>query len=299
MHRVFVTGGTGFVGRAVVSSLRAEGHIVRCLVRRGSERDLRGLESIERVEGDVRSLPMVESAMAGCDTVIHLVGIIREHPGRGMTFDRLHVGATGNVLTAAARNGVRRFLHMSALGARPGAPSRYHDTKWRAEEAVRASSFDWTIFRPSVIYGPQDGFVTPLARVVRRVPLLPLIGTGDIRLQPVPLEHVAEAFSLAVNDSATVRRTFDAGGPEPVTLNQLIDIIAAVVGRRRVRKVPLPVAPVAVVTRVLQGLAFYPISTDQLLMLSADNTCDPLPFLKAFGLSPIPLAKGIERALGR
>src|SRR3990167_4875721 len=133
IHRVFVTGATGFVGRAVVQALRAEGHLVRCLVRPGSERDLRGFEAIERVPGDVLAPQALEEAMAGCDAVVHLVGIIREHPASGATFYRVHVQGTVNVAAAAAAVGARRLLHMSALGAREGARSDYHRTKWAAE----------------------------------------------------------------------------------------------------------------------------------------------------------------------
>jgi NADH dehydrogenase len=298
MHRVFVTGGTGFVGRAVVHAVRADTHIVRCLVRRGSERDLDGFESIERVEGDVLAPQTLEAGMSGCDTVIHLVGIIREHPARGITFERIHVAGTHNVLEAAARTGVRRIVHMSALGARGGARSRYHQTKWRAEEAVRASGLQWTIFRPSIIYGRGDGFVTPLAKVVRRAPVVPVIGTGDTRLQPVPVEHVAEAFARAVDNPATVGRTFEACGPDPVTFNELLDAIGSVLGRRRVLKIRVPRGPAAVATRVLERLPFFPLTTDQLLMLEEDNTCDPTPFFQSFGLAPIPLAMGLARLLG-
>jgi uncharacterized protein YbjT (DUF2867 family) len=298
MHRVFVTGGTGFVGRAVVHAVRADTHIVRCLVRRGSERDLDGFESIERVEGDVLAPQTLEGGMTGCDTVIHLVGIIREHPGRGTTFERIHVTGTRNVLEAAARTGVTRIVHMSALGARAGARSRYHQTKWRAEEAVRASSLQWTIFRPSIIYGRGDSLVTPLAKVVRRAPVVPVIGTGDTRLQPVPVEHVAEAFARAVDDPTTVGRTFEAGGPDPVTFNELLDAIGAVLGRRRVPKIHVPLGPATVATRVLERLPFFPLTTDQLLMLEEDNTCDPAPFFQSFGLAPIPLATGLARLLG-
>ncbi len=201
-RRVFVTGATGFVGRAVVHALCAHGHSVRCLVRRGSEHDLRGFEAIERVEGDVLARRGLEEGIAGCDTLIHLVGIIREHPAAGVTFERLHTQATVRVLEAATAAGARRFIHMSALGTRPAARARYHATKWAAEEAVRASGLPWTIFRPSIIYGPGDGFVTMLARIVRRLPIVPVFGSGGSRLQPVSLRVVAEGFARALDQPA-------------------------------------------------------------------------------------------------
>src|SRR5438552_2843384 len=219
MRRVFVTGGTGFVGRAVVQALGAEGYAVRCLVRRGSERDLRGLGAIERVEGDVMARQSLDEGMAGCNAVIHLVGIIREHPASGVTFERVHTQGTINVLEAAATVGARRYVHMSALGTRVGAHSRYHRTKWAAEEVVRASPIPWTIFRPSIIYGRGDGFVSMLAGMIERLPVVPVIGTGRQRLQPVPVAHVAQGFVRALALDASVKHTYDVGGPEPVTDN--------------------------------------------------------------------------------
>ncbi|HEX5815530.1 MAG TPA: NAD-dependent epimerase/dehydratase family protein [Methylomirabilota bacterium] len=186
-RRVFITGGTGFVGRAVIQALRAEGYAVRCLVRRGSEPDLRGFGAIERVEGDVMARQTLDDGLAGCDAVVHLVGIIRERPAIGSTFERVHVQGTQNVLGAAAAAGVRRYLHMSALGARAGARSRYHRTKWAAEEAVRSSPLPWTIFRPSIVYGPGDEFVTMLRGMIEGLPVVPVIGSGRQRLQPVPV----------------------------------------------------------------------------------------------------------------
>jgi uncharacterized protein YbjT (DUF2867 family) len=298
MARVFVTGGTGFVGRAVVAALRSEGHAVRCLVRRGSERDLRGLEAIERIEGDVTVRQGLDVDIAGCDAVVHLVGIIREHPGSGVTFERIHHQATLNVLDAAAAAGVRRYVHMSALGTRPGARSRYHQTKCAAEEAVRASGMAWTIFRPAVIYGKGDGFITMLAGMVRRLPVVPVIGTGRQRLQPVPVEQVAEGFARAVTMPATAKRVFEVGGPRAVTMVELLDLIGAALGRARVRKVHIPIAPVQAAARLLHTLPGFPVTPDQLLMLQEDNTCDPEPFFRTFGLTPVPLAAGLARMLG-
>src|SRR5881296_4593232 len=296
LHRVFVTGATGFVGRAVVQALRGEGYVVRCLVRRGSEPDLRGVGAIERVEGDVLALQLLDEGMAGCGAVIHLVGIIREHIATNTTFYRVHVQGTVNVVAAAAAAGVRRYVHMSALGAREGARSRYHQTKWAADEAVHACSLPWTIVRPSVIYGRGDGFVSLLVWVVRRLPVVPLIVGG--RLQPVPVEQVAQGVARALSRPSAVKQTYEVGGPDRVTLGELVDLIGKALGRRRILKLNVPRVVVRVATRALHRLPYFPLTPDQLLMLEEDNVCDPAPFFSTFGLAPLPLATGLRQLLG-
>lgn len=297
MHRVFVTGATGFVGHSLIQALRMDGHLVRCLVRPGSERDLRGVEAIERVEGNVLAPQTLEEGMDGCDAVIHLVGIIREFPARGVTFERVHVQGTLNVLDAATAIGVRRYLHMSALGSRPGARSRYHQTKWAAEDAVRASAVPWTIFRPSIIYGPGDGFVSMLAGMIGRLPAVPVIGDGRQRLQPVPVQQVAEGFARALAIPAAVKQTYEVGGPTAVSMLELLDMIGTAMGRRRVRKVHAPLGLVRPLARLFHRLPLFPVTPDQLLMLAEDNTCEPRPFFSTVGLTPVPLAEGLARML--
>ena len=298
MHRVFVTGATGFVGRAVIQAVRQEGHVVRCLVRRGSEPDLHGFEAIERVEGDILDPPAtLEADIGGCDTVIHLVGIIREHKTRAITFERLHHLGTLNVLEASARAGARRFLHMSALGTRANARSRYHQTKWAAEEAVRASGLAWTIFRPSVIFGPGDGLVSMLSQMVRRLPVVPVIGDGRQRLQPVAVEHVALGFARAVKAEASVKHVYDVAGPDAVSMVELLQMIGAAM-HRNVRVARFPMGLMRPMTRALHRTPSFPVSPDQLLMLEEDNTGDPGPFYKTFGITPLALAQGLRTILG-
>ena len=298
-RRVFVTGGTGFVGRAVIQALRAEGYAVRCLVRRGSERDLRGFGAIERVEGDVMARQTLDEGISGCDAVVHLVGIIHERPAIGSTFERVHVQGTQNVLDAAAAAGVRRYVHMSALGVRSGARSRYHRTKWAAEEAVRSSPLPWTIFRPSIIYGRGDEFVTMLRSMLERLSIVPVIGSGRQRLQPVPVEQVARGFARALALEGTVKHSYDVGGPDAVSMVELLDAIARAMGRPRgPLKVHIPLGVVRPVTQVLYRLPGYPITPDQLLMLEEDNTCDPSAFFSTFALTPVSLAAGLRAMLG-
>jgi NADH dehydrogenase len=256
------------------------------------------MEAIERVEGDVMSPAALETDMAGCDTVIHLVGIIREDPATLSTFERIHAQGTMNVLEAAAATGVRRYVHMSALGARPNARSRYHQTKWAGEEAVRACPIPWTIFRPSIIYGRGDQFVNMLASIVRRYPVVPVIGRGQQRLQPVAVERVAEGFVRAVELEAAVKQTYEVGGPEAVTMVRLLDLIGTALGHGRVHKLHIPVGLMRAASRLLHRLPGFPLTPDQLLMLEEDNICDPQPFYSAFGLSPVPLAIGLRAMLG-
>lgn len=299
MKRVFVTGGTGFVGKAVIRALRANGFIVRCLVRPGSEANLKGFEGIERVPGDVLLPKGIEASIEGCSALVHLVGIIRERPGRGVTFERHHAVATANMVKAAEAAEVPRFLQMSALGTRPGACSRYHQTKWEAEETVRGSRLEWTIFRPSVIFGPGDGFVSMLARMIRWLPVVPVIGDGRYRLQPAPIEQVAEGFARALLRHETRGQTYEVGGPRPYAFTEILDLIGQALGKTRVRKVYQPLGLMRLLAWLLEPLPFFPLTSDQLTMLQEDNVCDPTPFFRAFDLAPLEFPAGLQRMLAR
>jgi uncharacterized protein YbjT (DUF2867 family) len=297
MQRIFVTGGTGFVGHAVVRALLAQGFLVRCLVRPGSEAALKGFESIDRVPGDVLKPDGLAASMEGCGAVVHLVGIIREYPARGITFDRLHTQATANMLAVAREAGVKRYVQMSAVGTRSGAASRYHQTKWQAEEIVRASVLDWTIIRPSLIYGQGDEFVSVLARMIRRLPAAPVLGDGQYRVQPVAVEHVAEGFVRALRLTTAVAQTYEVGGPEAWRFVDFLDQIGAAIGVPKVRKIYVPLGAVKGMTRVFGWLPFYPVTTDQLIMLEEGNVTDPRRFYTDFEITPEPLATGLARML--
>jgi NADH dehydrogenase len=298
MQRIFVTGGTGFIGRRLVRALAQSGFLVRCLVRPGSEADLKGFESIDRVPGDVLHPDGLAACAEGCAAMVHLVGIIREHRARGITFERLHIRATENMLAVAKAAGVKRFLQMSALGTRPDARAAYHRSKWRAEEAVRASGTDWTIFRPSIVYGKGDEFVSVLGGIIRRYPVVPVLGDGQYRLQPVPVEQVAEAFVHALRAPVSVGQTYAIVGPEPLRFVDILDRIGAAVGRTPVRKMRVPLGVVKLSTRALGWLPFFPVTMDQIAMLEEESVADPAHLSHDLGIAPEPLEHGLARMFG-
>jgi uncharacterized protein YbjT (DUF2867 family) len=251
---------------------------------------------VERAPGDALD-PDLPRHLGGIDAVIHLVGIIREFPARNLTFERLHVAATENVLRAMTAAGVRRIVHMSALGAGPDATTGYFASKWRAETAVRESGLDWTVMKPSVVFGPGDEFVNMLAGQVR-LPLVPVIGDGRYRLQPVAAADVAAGFARTLAAPAAAGKTYEIGGPRQYTYNELLDAIGRAVGKARVRKVHVPLALMRPMVRALERFSFFPVTGDQLSMLLMSNVCDPTPFYSDLGIAPTGLEEGIGKYLG-
>jgi len=297
--RVFVSGGTGFVGSEVVRQLVAAGHIARCLVREGSGHKLEIREGIEIHHGDVLDPPSLEKGIAGCQAVIHLVGIIREYPARGITFERLHHVATANMVAAATAGGVKRYLQMSANGARKDATSPYHRTKWAAEQAVRASTLDWTIFRPSLIFGRDGEFITLLAGLIGKLPVVPVIGDGKYRMSPVAVEDVAAGFIGALERPGTVGEVYHCCGPEDYSYDQILDLVGESLGKGKVHKLHQPLLMMKPVITLCEGLPRFPITSSQLTMLLEGNVCDPAPWAAAFALKPVSFAEGIRRILSR
>lgn len=302
---VLVTGGTGFVGREVLRQLAAAGHAARMLVRRPDSPSALALErrfGVRIVRGDALDPATLPAGMAGADAVIHLVGIISE-VGRN-TFENAHTRATENVVRAAREAGVQRHVQMSALGSRPGAASRYHRTKWAAEEIVRGSSLAWTILRPSLIYGPEDHFVNLFARLSRWSPVLPVMGAGAGLLQPVSVEATAACFVRALTEPRCEGQTIEVCGADRLSFVELLREILAVLGRRRLLlHVPLPLARLQaralefIFPRLLGQAA--PLNRDQLLMLQEDNVGDPGPATTLFGLPEESFRQGISRFLVR
>jgi uncharacterized protein YbjT (DUF2867 family) len=233
----------------------------------------------------------------GCEAVIHLVGIIREFPGKKITFKRMHFEATRNMVEAAEAQGVNRYLQMSANGTRENAKSPYHQTKWQAEEAVRSSSLEWTIFRPSLIFGPKDEFVNMLAEMIRKLPVLPVIGDGKYRMSPVAVEDVAASFVKALTLPGTVGKIFHCCGPQSYSYDELLDLIGAALGKAHVPKLHHPVFLMKPAVALLESFPAFPLTSSQMTMLLEGNECDPKDWAGALGITPKAFPEGIRRYL--
>ena len=291
--RVLVAGGAGYLGSRLVPRLVATGRSVRVLVR-GNSRVPAGAEA---ARGDLADRASLTSALAGVDTVYHLVGIIREE-GRS-TFRAVHVDGTRALVDAARAAGARRFLYVSAIGARPDAPTAYWRTKAEAESIVRASGLEWIILRPSIVFAP-DGEIFKVLAQLTAFPVVPVLGAGTARLAPIRADDLADVEVNALDRPAAWNRVHEAAGPEAMEFNELLRRAARARGRD-VALVHLPLALakpfVAALSKVAGKLS--PITPDQLAMLSEDSVADPDALRRDFGVSPRsiqPLLEGRERA---
>ncbi|MCZ6767511.1 MAG: NAD(P)H-binding protein [bacterium] len=281
--KVLLTGATGYVGSALREYLKRQGHDVRLLVRKESAHKA-PTEGYDIVEGTVFNTNACLRATDGMDTVVHLVGLIRENPSQGIVFDEYHRVATGNMLEAAKVSGVERFIHMSALGTRENARSKYHRTKWEGEQLVQKSSLRWTIFRPAWIFSPGDGLSTQISSLVRK-PLVPLIDGGRSLMQPVSLEDVCEIMSRSLIMPETHGMIYEVGGPDRIAFRDLVTKTAEFVGKH-LRTMTVPFWAIKPFVAAMQRFTFFPLTVDQMKMLSEDNVCEIDPFVKTFQLQP-------------
>ena len=292
---VALTGGTGFVGRHIAATLVARGHRVRVLARDPARARFLSDQNVEVVAGGLADRAALDRLASGADALIHLVGIIVEQGVQ--TFTAVHVAGTEALLAAARRAGVRRFVHMSAVGARdePGATS-YHRTKRRAEQLVRDSGLSHAIFRPSIINGPESAPIQLLARLHRWSPVVPVFGDGRFPTQPVWIDDVALAFVLAAERPDTVG-VFELGGPQVLTYEEFLLTIGRATGHSRpLIHVPLGWAQAAAGAFDWLG-ARAPMTSDQLQMLVEGSATPANAIESVFGIRPVAFEEGLKRFL--
>jgi len=297
--KVFLTGATGFVGSHLLTRLLHEGHQVRALVRRRGALHDPGIRegTIDEIEGDITSSNL-SGPIAGCDAVINLVGIIYEC--EKATFEAVHHEGTRNLVEAARQGRVKRFVQMSALGARPENASAYHITKFAAEEEVRRGGIPWVVLRPSLIFGRGSAFVQQMVEVMRAAPLIrPVPGSGEYRFRPIRVDDVAECFVQSLTNPMTVGKTIELVGGEELTLNEIATEIASCLGiRKTVVHVPIPLMRMASALFSLLPMQ-PPVTSVQIRMLEEGSTADPEPMKKIFHINPIGFRAGVREYLGR
>lgn len=267
--KVLVTGGTGVVGPAVVRQLLQHGHAVKLFSRHASDEAGSFEGAVEAVDGDVTDAASMQGAVEGCDAVLHLAAIVAERPPE-VTFERVNVEGTRLLVAEAERAGVKRFVYVSSLGADRG-ESGYHRSKRQAEELVRAFSRQWLICRPGNVFGPGDGQMSLLLKMVRVLPAVPLVGSGDHPFQPVWCEDLGEALARAVERDDLAGLELELAGPEVTSMNDLLDRFERLSGRRPLR-VPLPAWLESTGAKLAEKFGIEtPIGSDQITMMVETN----------------------------
>lgn len=301
MSTILVTGASGFVGSWFVPALVDAGHRVRALVRddEAGRRVLVRLAPGQRaqvtpVAGDVTDVMSLGPGMAGADLVIHLVAIPRDFSG-GKDLERVNLGGTRNVIDAMKRAGVRRVIHQGALGVTQDPHLHYGRSKARAEAAVSTSGLDWTILKPSLLYGERDGFFNVIATLVRP-PLLavPIPARQRSRFQPLWAGDLARIVVEVVGSSDAVGRVYELGGPEQLTYREMVQAVITAMGKRRVI-VPVPLRLIKLVARTSEVVHLpFPVASDQLRQLALDNITAIDAVERFFGFRPRALGDGLD-----
>ena len=292
-NNVCAVGGSGFVGRHVAHLLSAQRYLVRVPTRsRERAKQLILLPTVDVIEANVHNEAELAGVMRGMDAVINLVGVLHDAHGE-RSFEQAHIELTRKVIAACRANGVRRLVHMSALGADVHGPSKYQRTKGAAEALVRASDLDWTIFRPSVIFGRDDSFLNLFATLLKLAPVM-FLASPNARFQPVYVEDVAGAFVHSLTDLASYGKSYDLCGPRVYTLRELVTLVGEITGHRRpiiglndtlsyLQAFALELAPVKLMTR------------DNYYSMKVDNVSgEPFPF----GLTPAAIEAVVPTYLG-
>jgi uncharacterized protein YbjT (DUF2867 family) len=283
LMRVAVFGGTGFVGGYLVRGLLAANHEPSLLVRKGSERKIVEPDRCRITSGDISSLSAIEATLEGSDAVIYNIGLLREFSNRGITFEEAHVQGVRRVIELAQRHSAGRLLLMSANGVKnPG--TAYQETKFRAEEHVKSSGLQWTIFRPSIIFGDSGGMQEITHQLYNQIvkPPVPAGVFPGVVMSPVSVIDVADAFVNALANPETIGQVYELGGPEVLSWEDMVRRVADAVDTKK-SIVPIPIGLLKIGAMLFDWLPFFPATREQLTMLEEGNTAQPDALEKLIG----------------
>lgn len=281
---ILLTGATGFVGAYLAKALAENKYKVRALVRKTANTQRLQVLGFEIANGDVTEPASLKDALKEIDTVIHLVAIIEEK--RGATFEKINRRGTENVVEAAKQAGVKRIIHMGALGTGPYEKYPYSYTKWQGQQAVERSGLDYTVLRPSIIFGEGDGFVSVLAKLIRRSPVMPIIGSGQTRFQPIWIGDVVRCVLEILKNGRFSKKVIDVGGARILSYEEIVDEIIKALGVKRV-KLHVPPGLVKLGAKMLKSMKLpVPVTPEQIDLLELDNVTEPGSVERQFGFKP-------------
>ncbi|MBK6662807.1 MAG: complex I NDUFA9 subunit family protein [Thermoflexaceae bacterium] len=292
--KVCVAGGTGLLGRAIVPALINAGHEVAILSRSDPSRDPVDPRATW-VRGDVTDPASLVSALRGMDAVVDAVQFPNspvENPKKGYTFERIDLGGTKNLVDAAKAAGVPRFIGLSGAGAAEDARYHWLRFKWQEEQHIQASGLTWTIFRPSWIYGPRDVSLNRFLGFAKFLPFIPVIGNGKIRLNPLFVDDLAAHVAAAPGRPAAENRLFEIGGPDVLTMDEIIRTALRVRGKKRFL-LHQPAALMKLVASVAQFAPGRPLTPDAIDFILMDPIADTASLREVFGLPLTPLAEAL------
>jgi NADH dehydrogenase len=300
---ILVAGGTGFVGGGIVRELARRGNDVAVLTRdvEKARRCFPGLD-IRYRQGDVRDTGSLKTALQGVDVVAGCQQFPTspiENPGRGYTFDEIDAKGTDHLVQAAKNAGVKRYIYLSGAGASADAKYHWFRAKWRAETAVRESGIPYVILRPSWIYGPEDRSLNRFLRMARFLPFVPLIGAvGKQRLQPVFIDDVVRAVAESADNTTADNQTFEIGGPEVLTMREIVRTALQVAGKRRLL-LSAPKSVMKLAASILQFMPGRPLTPYAVEFITMDALADPAEVERKLGLKMTPLREALATYLGK
>ncbi|HEX7154647.1 MAG TPA: NAD-dependent epimerase/dehydratase family protein [Thermoanaerobaculia bacterium] len=289
--KILVTGGTGVIGAGVVPELLSRGHHVRLLSRHADD-DAKQWNDVESFSGNVADAQSLSGAADGCDAILHIVGIAAETPP-DLTFEKINVDGTRHLLDEASRAGVKRFVYVSSLGADTG-ESAYHQSKLAAERAVEASGLDWRVVRPGNVYGPGDEVISTMLKMVRALPVVPVIDDGNQEFQPIWYEDLAKVLAAAVERDDLRERTLEAAGRDITSMNDIIQRFASITDRM-VLRVPVPTSLAQLAAKLAPNALNLPIDDEKLTMLREKNVVRGENAIDTLNVTATPLDAALRK----
>lgn len=295
--KILLIGHTGYVGSVVLQKLSNSAHKIFCISRRFNNVPV--YPNVQYFKGDVLMPETYLNILKNCEAVIYLPGILREFHQKGITFEGVHFYGVKNLIDASKLFNIKKFILMSANGVDENASTSYLRTKFKAEEYLKASNLEWTIFKPSVIFGYENqkkmNFINVIVDLSKFPVFFPVIGNGNYRFQPVALDNLADAIIMSIENPQSANKTYFACGKKIYSYNEIVDIVLNVINKKRI-KLHIPVWLMNFLARFFEKYEWFPVSRDQIKMLLEENVCKGgNNIFEDFQIQPIDFVEEMKR----